>query len=155
MSNKPNPVALTAAMLACRMCHAGSRNKYGDWQLDGTDATAPASLASDLHRIASACQRLAVAECNGDFNWSDDCQEFPYDVGDGSIGDRYEHPGSGRYWAGLYKRINKRMDALNAMLAPLAIKAKNGGDPRGCVLRLVSTDPSRPLPGYGGEWPIA
>lgn len=90
-----------------------------------------AVLASALHRLAKGCQRQAVAECNGELS-------------DASVRTAGE-------------RLDKRLAKLNAQLAPVALEARRSGDPRGLVLRLYSTDPTKPVPcncGDGESWAI-
>lgn len=152
MSTKPNPVALTAAMLATRYCSAGSRSSLGDWILDGSDAHVPAFLASRLHRLSRGAARASLAECNGEMY-------------DGQRDKAYAAPRCIRLTllqeidgavARFCARINRAIAKLNADLSPLAIEARRNGDPRGFAIKLRSTDPTRPLPSNetGGEWGI-
>lgn len=155
MSNKPNPVALTAAMLAMRASSiadeiatiATLRGEKAPSLLIGGGFRGCASLASDLHRLAPACRKLAEAECNGE--WRD--------------GQRNRLMFDGAAIAALDAsiakcdaRLDKRIARLNEALAPFALRAARNGDPRGAVLRLYSTDDARPLPsnGFGDGWVI-
>jgi hypothetical protein len=153
MSAKPNPVALTAAMLMNREWNNAAIDKLMPLgPMDG-NIRHLSSLASQLHRLSPACQRHAVAMCNGEWRVGDRdsicrvwlegkerCDALR------NIEDSIEKYGT---------RLDKRLAKLNDSLAPLAIQACRHGDPRGCVLRLVSTDATRPLPSNGGtagEW---
>lgn len=148
MSNRPYPVASTAVMLALR--------SYRLAQYLGTDdGSALATLASRLHRLAPACQRQAVAECNGEqwYGQRDSIRKWG-DRGtlDSALQDLDAAIEKGR------ERMRKRIAKLNRDLAPLAIEAVTDGDPRGVVLSIESTDPAHPLPsngGTGGGWRIA
>jgi hypothetical protein len=154
MSNKPNPVAFTAAMLMQRALLLPMQDSVSPSHHSA--AVYCASLASTLHRLAPACQRQAVAMCNGE--WRDGGRDAIYRTWvEGrerrealqAIEDSVEAYG---------KRLDKRLAKINEALAPLGIKAVRGGDPRGCVLRLVSLNDSHPLPSNGwsaGEWCIA
>lgn len=154
MSNRPNPVALTAAMLMRRA-----------WSLTTPDGPARdpftehdcASLASDLRRLAPACVRLAVAQCNGE--WRDGqrlaLMKYAHGCAAGMVNPLDELDAEIEAYA---VRLDKRIAKMNAKLAPLALEASNAGDPRGCVLKLTSTDKSRPLPRNGWDdasWGIA
>lgn len=141
MPTKPNPVALTACMLLDRLI-TGNRDRQRLASLHSI-----ADLASQLHRLAPACKRLAEAECNGEW-WDgqrDSCRPCQFKSLDDSI----------RKYAA---RLDKRVAKLNAALAPFAVSACRTGDPRGWTLRLRSTDLARPLPSNGwwsdAEWGI-
>lgn len=154
MSTKPHPVALTSAMLTAR---------YADYTANAEDRVFQlASLASTLHRLAKGCQRQAVAECNGEFWGGQREAAYRYDVAckaDRARGVVYNRTTQGLddAIAQAGQRLDKRIAKLNALLAPLALEARRYGDPRGSVLRLCSTDKSKPVPcncGDGESWAI-
>ncbi len=145
MSNRPNPVALTAAMLARRPI-------AGPTAAGLTTELGIACLASELHRLAPA-----VAMCNGEWEDSQRSKLYAYREGSNRSDQIY---GAERLKA-LEKsikdygtRLDKKIAKLNAKLAPLALQCSRHGDPRGCVFKLTSTDPARPV-GYDNEWPVA
>lgn len=147
MSNKPNPVALTAAMLMDRWhCQPVSKHTLPA-HLRNPEPRAPiinevASLASDLHRLAPAFARQGVAECNGE--WRDGQREAimrakapqkdidtVLDKLDASIVAKRE-------------QLTRKLIKLNARLAPFAILA-DGHAGGGIYLGIESTDATRPL----------
>ncbi len=168
MSTKPNPVASTAVMLAVRLfVYVGDYdNDDGEEQAHfvyeagtpkGMTPDAVAALASDLHRLAPAVQRHAVAMCNGE--WRTD-QRRDLETWDrntmGGRTDRVDELDADIEAYGV--KLDRRIAKLNAKLAPLALQAHRSGDPRGTVLRLKSTDADRPVPcncGDGESWAIA
>jgi hypothetical protein len=151
MSKKPHPVAETAAMLMDRLWFIATQEplKASYITLIGV-----ASLASDLHRLAPACQRQAEAECNGE-QWNGQRAEaYRKDCGARLPGQHTAEVDAAIEAGGI--RLDKRLSRLNESLAPFALKATRSGDPRGCCLRLESTDPSRPVPrnGFSDDWCI-
>ncbi len=142
MSNKPNPVALTAAMLMNR-----KRDLFGG--IDGHHRVEEiAGIASDLHRLAPACERIAVGQCNHGY-WCD-AQSIVNEV---EMSEGYKPDAQTLYCVGVIRRMDKKLAKLNERLAPLALVAKNGGDPRGWSLWLETTDKARPVNGRAsGSW---
>lgn len=67
MSNRPNPVALTAAMLMDKALSKALAQHSTIYNSQGVGPLpyACANLASAIHRLAPACKRLAVSEANG------------------------------------------------------------------------------------------
>ena len=130
MSTKPNPVALTSAMLAQRnysiAVSAGAvSKKLGLQEI--------AALASNLHRLGPACTRQALAECNGEW------REGQRDRLTGpACAASLEYLDNSIRIAG--ERLDRRLERLCARLAPLSLLAVYHGDPRGCVLTLESAD---------------
>lgn len=146
MSSKPNPVALTACMLMNRFWAASPKlQPRSHWE-------AIAAISSDLHRLAPACKRQGVAECNGEERDGQreaierthipDLRRVYRDTAIRVMEARIEANG---------KRLDKRVAKLSERLAPLGLKACDGGDPRGSCLWLESTDPSRPVPRNGWD----
>lgn len=155
MSNKPNPVALTAAMLMERACCPVTVDTgIGSWDehTHNISIQGIAALASDLHRLAPAVARIAVGCCNHGY-WGN-AQSLV--LGD-EMSAGYVPDAQTLQCVAYIKRIDKKLAKLNARLEPLALVAKDGGDPRGWTLRLHSTDKSRPVPRNGwdsGAWGI-
>lgn len=166
MSTKPNPVALTAAMLALR--YVLKSKEQMTWRGIEPISRNMAVLASDLHRLAKGCQRHAVAVCNGE--WRDGQRDYfrramRYDDGE-SREEHRRHANQAR--EGLEEldrsieaygvRLDRRIAKLNAQLALLGLRADRHGNPRGIVLRLTATDGSAPVPRNGmsdDSWGIA
>ncbi len=154
MSHKPNPVALTAAMLVHRS--ATWTNPAGC--VIGLTAHDAACLASELHRLAPAIQRHAVAMCNGE--WRDGQRQ---DIHRWRQENAYVRPVDADRLAlqeldksieDYGTRLDTKIAKINAKLAPLALQCSRHGDPRGRVFKITSTDPARPV-GYDNEWPVA
>lgn len=142
MSKKPNPVALTAAMIEHRRFVAGDPSPVAFDYL--TFDCLSASLASDLHHLAPACARIALGCCNESF-WCD-----AQSIVEGEDLSEGRAPDARTPWAVSYiQRIDRKLAKLNKRLEPLGLEARAGGDPRGWTLRLVSVDKSRPVPRNG------
>lgn len=134
MSNKPNPVAETAALLM-DLEHMESFDKCRKT----LSAYAIASLASRLHRIAPAAQWVSEAACGLDdphaedychgVSLLEDADTFHTDPARLNPWERYA-----------FKRAKRTHDALSKLateLEPLGIRLTWGGDPRGASLTLI------------------
>lgn len=145
MSNKPNPVAMTASLI-CERYHY--LREFGDkgprgWSYGALES---ATLASIVHRIAPACQRHAIAQCNGE--WRDGQRDYFYKMereGD-KAGCRKGLDALAQSIEDYGQRLEKRIAKINARLAPFKLEVWAGGDPRGCVCRLQTTDSKHTFP---------
>lgn len=138
MSNRPQPCALTAAILMAACGSNGScEGAESHHPLPNmADAFSCANLASAIHRLAPACKRLAEAECNGE--WRDGQRA--------RVSDLDAHFSKGTHLADLDKsitdyasRLDKRIAKLNAQLAPFGYQLVRSGDPRGATLSMAET----------------
>lgn len=127
--NTPNPVALTAAMLATKCANAENTANHREEHSPSTIA----NLASQIHLLAPACKRLAEAECNGE--WRD---------GQRAGIERQRHSGRQQLLDHLDKsitdyatRLDKRIAKLDAELAPFGYQLIRQGDPRGATLVMA------------------
>lgn len=134
MSTKPVPCALTA----CKLMAQAFILRHDDIQRLRITAESVANLASAIHRVAPACKRLAVAECNG--GWGDGqrdaCAFFAKNYGGTERARLAELDKSITDYA---TRLDRRIAKLNAELAPFGFKLIRSGDPRGATLRMAET----------------
>lgn len=155
MSHKPNPVAMTAAMLAL-MRGAGHHQRDKPARPDPIDSLIrdAATIASKLHRLGPAFAKHALWECNGEtFDGQRDYWNTkPADqakAGLAVVEERIVKEG---------ERLERKLASINELLQPFGIEAKSGSDPRGVVLWLVATEGNTTLPRNGyeeGVWVIA
>lgn len=146
MSNKPAPVSLTTAMLTRREYEVNGCVNV--WSIERV-----ADLASRLHRLAPQCKRIAIAEAI----CSDPIPADAHSVYQGEdMSEGFRVTWAHESWIKVFKRNAKAIERLNEALKPLALVAKDGGDPRGPCLYLESTDPKHPLPrnGWAEGWAL-
>lgn len=155
MSHKPNPVALTAAMLMRR--HCGQYPLY-DPPFDHHIQTV-ADVASKLHRMAPAFTRYAVALCNGE--QYEGQRDKAYEASKRSMYPvANEKAIIAEMEAAIGKegqRLERKLAKVNEFLAPFSVQACDGDDPRGCTLWLEASPNTQPLPDNGyhdGRWSI-
>ena len=155
MSNKAAPLTITACMLLERSYHEFDTG-IGPMS-DPQSVHTCAALASDLHRLAPAAQRLAIAECNGE--WREGQRDAMYRHMRSlpkEAQNQYCHDWQVTFEAECEaqgSKLDKRLEKLNRRLAPFALQVTTPGDPRGHVLALESTDKARPV-GYDNRFPI-
>jgi hypothetical protein len=135
MSKKPHPIACTAIILS-------ERNDAR--RTDRLSLFDVANLASQLHRLAPACKRQAVALSNGEL-WNGQRREAGKDATRlAEIYQALEARGA---------RLASRIRSLNRELAGLCVKActsaKGESDPRGPGLWLEPTRVGVVLPRNG------
>ena len=139
MSNRPNPVALTSAMLM----HATIGKPSNRFPEHSTAPFHVANLASSIHRLAPACKRLALAECTGEWRKGQRdslCDREAYK------GNAFVRQAEAERIAALEKsivdyatRLDRRIAKLNAQLAPFGYQLIRQGDPRGATLVMAET----------------
>lgn len=151
MSRAPHPIALTSAMLALRHAIMNRDAPNYDPSFNGIEyerGLIAARIASDLHRIAKACHKLAEAECNGE--WREGQRDARFMGRDDARRQAFQRELDASI-AKYASRLDRRISKLNESLAPFALACERRGDPRGFTLVIVSLDPSRPVPSNGCE----
>ncbi len=126
MSNKPNPVALLAAILMERDDHKRQQDRLPAYMV--------ASLASDLCRLAPAIEHQGVAECNGE--WGNGQRVHFMSMNQTAILDATI--------TAKRAQLDRRITKLNERLAPFSL-ITSGYAGGGLCLGISSTDASRPL----------
>lgn len=134
--NTPSPLALTACMLM---------EAQEDWsQQNQKPIITVANLASAIHRLAPACRKLAVAQCNGEWRdgqrqllmraWKPEGEHDATYHAHAAALDRLDD--SIEVYA---TRLDRRIAKLNTELAPFGYQLIRSGDPRGACLRMAET----------------
>lgn len=163
MSSKPNPVALTAAMLTRRALQYPYNGLHNDPGFTWSDHKL-ADLASRLHRLAPAANKHAMTYCNGERFDGDRDEMHKESRRLGSTTPQalqFERAWNRQlaiYQQTRQKRIQKQADKLTEELKPLHIRVDyQPENPYNCALVLESTDAKHPLPRNGwddGRWAL-